>query len=137
MEYALLGLTVVVILVAVVLVLRIKSLKSKTSLEMLAQHEALQDSLLNLNEVMKEQESKIKFELALWHDLNDAILEYITHFYNESDLDDNVKFDGSMTFLKECKTFLHKVLTSPKQQEFVVDFTAQLRANKPMFGIRP
>jgi hypothetical protein len=111
--------------------------ESVFSPEVEAQHEIIHKALLELNDLMVRLEHDITFKLDHWYDLNEAMLAYVTNFYNKQNIDQNSKCECVMGFLRDFKVCLHDTVKSEEQLNVTLELTKKLKTNKPMYGINP
>lgn len=137
MEIVVFGVIAICLMMAFNYFQRLRVAKAVSSSEVTAQHEKLHETLLGLNEYMKDQEGDLNFEVDRWYDLNEAMLGYVTDFYNKQDLDQDTKFEVSANFLVEFKAALNDAIQSENPLNIVLEITEKLTTNKPMYGINP
>jgi hypothetical protein len=137
MEIVVFGVIAICLMIAFEYLQRLRAAKATTSPEITAQHEKIHGALLSLNEYMKDLEGDLSFEADRWYDLNEAMLEYVTGFYNNKDLDQDTKFQGASSFLVGFKAGLNDALQSESPLNTVLEITEKLKTNKPMYGINP
>jgi hypothetical protein len=135
MEIVVFGVIAIFLMMAFEYFQRLRAAKAKFSPEVTAQHENLHKALLSLNAYMKDLEGDLSFEVDHWYDLNEAMLGYVTGFYNKQDLDQDSKFKEAVNFLDEFKAALNDLLQSENQLNAVLEITEKLKTNKPMYGI--
>ena len=111
--------------------------KPEFSPEIEAQHKSIHKALLEINDLMKQLESDIRFKLDHWYDLNEAMLEYVTDFYNKQNMEQELKYECVRSFLDDFKAYLQDTVKSEDQLNLTLELTDKLKTNKPMYGINP
>jgi len=137
MEIVVFGVIAICLMLAFEYFQRLRAAKAASSPEVTAQHEKIHETLLSLNEYMKDLEGDLSFEVDRWYDLNEAMLVYVMGFYNKQDLDQDTKFKGAANFLVEFKAALSDVIQSENPLNTVLEITEKLKTNKPMYGLNP